>query len=283
MNGSPHDYARLAPDDQEALDALLAAYALGALTTEEAAGVARHLATCPGCRARADAYRATVALLPAACDEVEPSPALRTRLLAAASAERDQAVGDGQPTLGGEPRPAVRPLPALPGRPEPPAPLAWRDPSVRAAQRGTPWRWVLPTAALLLLSIGLGVWSAQLQRDLERQQEVLALYQGARQAWRLSGAGPAAGASGMLVERTAGPPVLLVRDLPSLPTTQAYQVWVIRDGRPQSAGVFPAGAGGQLVEPLAETLEGADAVALTIEPAGGSPGPTGPIVLSASL
>src|SRR5689334_12528097 len=83
MNGAPHDYARLSAADQGALEEVLAAYALGALGEAEARDVAQHVVGCPACRARAADFATTVGLLPAAGEEVEPTPALRTRLRAA--------------------------------------------------------------------------------------------------------------------------------------------------------------------------------------------------------
>jgi anti-sigma-K factor RskA len=165
----------------------------------------------------------------------------------------------------------------------PTEPPATRQVTAGRPARAAAWRWALPTAALLLLSIGLGAWSLQLQRELARQREIVGVIQNARQIWQLGGAGPAAQATGMLVEPATGPPLLLAHDLPALPASQAYQAWVIRDGRPISARVFPPGAGGELLGELSQDVAGASTVAITVEPAGGSAGPTGPIVLAANL
>ncbi len=112
---------------------------------------------------------------------------------------------------------------------------------------------------------------------------MLALYQDARHTWRLAGSGPAAEATATLVEPVAGRPLLVTQGLPNLPASQAYQVWVIRNGQPTSARVFPAGAGGQLVGELEQGLQDVSTVAVTVEPAGGSPAPTSPVVLAANL
>jgi len=277
MNGSAHDYARLTPAEQEVLDEQLAAYALGALSESEVADVARHLAGCAACRQRVAGLASAVALLPLACDEVEPSPGLKGRLLAAAEAERRAAPAPDGPAAPRAWGAASRP----PGQPPPP-PAAWRERRARPAG-GVSWRWALPTAALLLVSIGLGAWSLHLQQEVEGQSDLLARYENARQTWRLAGSGPAAGATATLVEPVSGRPLLVTQALPPLPASEAYQVWVIRDGQPSSAGVFPPGAGGQLLGELDQSLEGASTVAVTVEPAGGSPGPTGPIVLAANL
>jgi anti-sigma-K factor RskA len=279
MNGSAHDYTRLSAAEQAALEEVLAAYALGALGEAETAAVGVHVAACPACRSRAAGFTTTVGLLPEAYDDVEPAPELRSRLLVAVrTARADTATVEPAP-LPTDRRPDRTAAPAAPTE----SPATGRTTGARPPRARPGWRWALPTAALLLLSIGLGAWSMQLQRELERQREIVGIYQNARQLWRLDGAGPAAQATGMLVEPATGPPLLLAHDLPALPASQAYQAWVIRDGRPISARVFPPGAGGELLGELSQDVAGASTVAITVEPAGGSPGPTGPIVLAANL
>ena len=58
------------------------------------------------------------------------------------------------------------------------------------------------------------------------------------------------------------------------------QVWVIADGRPQGAGMLHPRGNEPPMIPLERDLAGAQMVALTVEPMTGSPGPTGPIVMS---
>jgi anti-sigma-K factor RskA len=77
--------------------------------------------------------------------------------------------------------------------------------------------------------------------------------------------------------------MLLLQDLPRQPASRTYQVWVIRDGPPASAAVLPPGADGQQVVELQQDLDGVHTVAVSVEPAGGSPSPTGPIVLAGNL
>jgi anti-sigma-K factor RskA len=60
-------------------------------------------------------------------------------------------------------------------------------------------------------------------------------------------------------------------------------VWVIRNGQPASAAVLRPGAEGQQKVELEQPLSGAQTVAVSVEPAGGSPSPTGPIVLAGNL
>jgi anti-sigma-K factor RskA len=78
---------------------------------------------------------------------------------------------------------------------------------------------------------------------------------------------------------------LYVQGLPQLTSERQYQLWLIKDGARVNGGVFSVGPTGEGVlyvdapVPLA-TYTG---FGVTVEPAGGSPGPTGPRVLAAIL
>ena len=71
--------------------------------------------------------------------------------------------------------------------------------------------------------------------------------------------------------------------LPTLPPEQTYQLWVFVDDEPIDGVVFSAEGGATQIEAVGPPSgAGALKVAVTIEPAGGSPLPTGPIILSGS-
>lgn len=79
--------------------------------------------------------------------------------------------------------------------------------------------------------------------------------------------------------------VLTATRLPDLPRGQTYQVWVLTDGAPISAGLFVPDAEGRAAE-VFETpvsLPAPTGLAVSIEPAGGVPAPTGDIVLLGML
>lgn len=79
--------------------------------------------------------------------------------------------------------------------------------------------------------------------------------------------------------------LLAVLDLPPLPDDRVYQIWLIKGGLRTSGGTFTVDASGygqtvlQLVAPVGEF----DAIGITVEPAGGSSGPTGDQVLVGDL
>lgn len=77
---------------------------------------------------------------------------------------------------------------------------------------------------------------------------------------------------------------LYVDNLPALPPGRTYQIWLLVDGTPVSVGTFDVGADGSARldgEPLPE-FDGSINVAVTEEPAGGVPQPTGAMVLLGS-
>ncbi|MGH7629406.1 MAG: RskA family anti-sigma factor, partial [Gemmatimonadales bacterium] len=73
------------PDDATFRD-LAAAYALGALSPEEARAFEAFLATSPETRREVDEYRETAALLVLGTAEQRPAPGLRARVQAAIAA-----------------------------------------------------------------------------------------------------------------------------------------------------------------------------------------------------
>jgi anti-sigma-K factor RskA len=76
--------------------------------------------------------------------------------------------------------------------------------------------------------------------------------------------------------------VLLVYDLPPPPPGRTYQLWTIEGGKPASAGTFATSDAGRARHAIAthERLGDALFLAVTVEPAGGVPQPTGPIVMA---
>ena len=75
--------------------------------------------------------------------------------------------------------------------------------------------------------------------------------------------------------------VAVLGKLPSPGADHAYQLWVIRDGSPRSAGVLAAGSTG--ATELVSGIRGAQLIGVTREPAGGSRTPTQPLVAQVSL
>ena len=102
----------------------------------------------------------------------------------------------------------------------------------------------------------------------------------------LWGTGGGAKARGMLmVSRSGSQALLLALDLRPLPPDKVYQVWLIKDGRKYSGGYFTvdsSGYGQTLIFPYPSIAE-FEGIGITIEPLGGSSGPTGTSVLKGDL
>jgi len=234
------------------VDELAGAYALGALSPEEEQRVSAHLRTCTAGHRELYELREVAALLPLACEEVEPPPALRHRIM----------------------------LEAI----EPRANVAERGPL-----RSRRWqRYVLPAvaAAALVLAAALGAWNAQLHHQVDNQYQAgrhdelhdlltrgrvlpIAGEQGVRLALVIGDNGQA------YLTGVASPP----------PADKVYEAWVIKNGTPLPAGTFSPSSGstGALSVPLSTPVTGAQQVALTLEPPGGSSRPTGAIIASVNL
>jgi len=228
---------------------LLPAYALGSLEEEEVALVAAHLDSCAACRVELNQYEAVVDLLPAAVPQVAPAAALRDRVMA-------------QTRIGAASQ--LSPI-ALP--------TSWRK---RLSQQWSSlihsrWSPALVLAILLLLAGVVFFWR-QSQTPPAR--------------FELTSTEAAPQASGLLEATADGRRATLsVSGLPPLSPDQQYQLWLIRDGQRASGAVFSVDTDGSAEVPVeaSQPLTDYAAFGITIEPAGGSPGPTGQRVLGYNL
>jgi anti-sigma-K factor RskA len=73
--------------EHEEIENAIAAWVLGATDPDEAEKVATHVEGCATCRATVARLRGVIDAIPLAVEEAEPTPQLRQRILAAASAE----------------------------------------------------------------------------------------------------------------------------------------------------------------------------------------------------
>ncbi len=115
-------------------------------------------------------------------------------------------------------------------------------------------------------------------RSEQRERSRMAAIVGAGDVTRvtLAGLAPAGGARAhVYVSRTSGM-FLVAEGLPDLEANRVYQLWTIVGGQPVSGGVFTREADGraQLVAPPPPGAP--EALAVTVEPSGGVPSPTGP-------
>ncbi|MFF2084710.1 anti-sigma factor domain-containing protein [Nocardia sp. NPDC058176] len=142
-------------------------------------------------------------------------------------------------------------------------------PNELAARRSRRYRWIAAAAAAVAVAVGVGIGigvdrAGQEPGAITAQQVIEA--PGSRE-----GSTTIEGGGEMTVHSSAdlGAAAVSLRGLPTLSADQAYQLWVIPpDGDPRSVQVM---SGDGTVVALASS---ADTLAVTVEPAGGSPGPT---------
>jgi anti-sigma-K factor RskA len=233
---------------------LLPAYALDCLDEEESVLVSDHLAVCADCRIELRSYQTVIDRLALAVPDVDPPANLKRRLM-----DRIQ------------PAPPTLPLQAR---------TSWWEQLTKLMQRTTPV-WGL---ASLLLILALAVSNLWLWQQLSHSQVVTEPR--AMRTITLSGTQVVPQATGLLVVSTDGEHGTLVVDgLPPLDPERQYQLWLIQDGQRTSGGVFSVSQEGygSLWVTSPEPLSRYSAFGITVEPAGGSPGPTGDKVLGGTL
>jgi len=250
----------------ERLEELAALQALGLPSGEESSEFARHLdAGCPICEELLSEFRVAAGALSVGAPARRPRPELRGKILGSVAGSRFERVA------------------AVPSR------------------SGAAW-WLAAAAAVLFV---VALWDdARLRRqreDLRSQTAQLSAELSSTQAEAarrdlrvrvlesddvrilfLGGKDPQPSARAKVFwSEKAKTGMILAGNLAPLPADKQYELWVFAEGKPVAAGVFDADVSGRaLFESKALAgLPAAQNFAVTIEPRGGVPQPTGPIVL----
>jgi anti-sigma-K factor RskA len=214
-----------------------AAYALGALARDERLDFEAHLLECSECEDEARSFASVATALAAAAPPIMPDRRLRSRAL-----EVD--VRQARPP--------------------------------RAPRRLAPW---LVAAASLALAAGLGLQLFRMGREAGRTQSARTVL-GAEDMVRvdLSGQPVAPRAFARAFWSRSRGLIVTASRLPPLPAGRTYQIWIIAGGKPIGAGLLKPDADGA-VEAVFATIPGdyatTAAFAVTLEPEGGVPAPTG--------
>ncbi|WP_421742804.1 anti-sigma factor [Cellulomonas sp.] len=263
---------------------LLGAYALDAVDPDERAAVEQLVATDPDAAAELAQLSAVAATLGDAVAG-EPPAALRASVLAAIAD-----VPQLGPLTG--PRHAVTDAPAGSASPEGPAasdaaaPLDAPAPGVtNLADRRRPsrTRWLAVAAAVVVgaaVPTALAVQQSQRAHEAEQQQQALADLLTDPSAVVVHGDVTGGGAATAIL--TDDRALFSATGLPDPGDDKAYQLWIVDADGAASAGVLADDAGA--VRQLADDFSAGDALAITVEPAGGSTQPTTDplVVLSAT-
>ncbi|MEE9288409.1 MAG: anti-sigma factor [Bacteroidota bacterium] len=253
-----------------------AAYVLGALDEKERGEFKRRLEELgPEHQTEVEELRAVASLLPTALRKKEPSSRVRERIMGVVREEMRRAPESIR----------YKPTAAIP-RPR----VFW---GLRVGV----------VSAAIVFAISLGIWVnsllqtidqqsvqiTELKNESDRQQEILALFQSSQvNIVIMNGLGPSPQGHGKVMwDPTLKKAILYITNLPTTPANKDYQLWQIVDNKPVSAGVFSLSAEGKgyfKVEPIAVSeAQQVNAFAVTLEPKGGVPQPTGEMYLLGSL
>jgi len=241
-------------------------YALGVLEGDELRGIESHVKSCATCAEKVAEARGRVALLALSAEPQEPSLEVRQRLMEKVRAEANPA---GSASVAARTEPS----------------------------RSSLWNFAWGALAVALAVFALYLWNANksLQDELTRQEAAtraqVALVERARAiaallsspqtvTVNLAPKSPLATLPGRVMYNSQQGSLIYAGTLPQLGAGKSYELWVIPEsGNPIPAGVFSAEANGDanVVLPKIPTGVAAKAFAVTIEPAGGTAAPTGPM------
>jgi anti-sigma-K factor RskA len=128
-----------------------------------------------------------------------------------------------------------------------------------------------------VIALILGAFLVNENRSLEQRKKVVAaLLRHERDGLDLQGS---AGAVAKVVPTDSGS-MFVASGLHEAPADHTYQLWLIKNGTPVSAGTFTIKGGLAVLESSLQ-LDGYEQAAVTVEPAGGSQQPTTqPIITS---
>ncbi len=264
----------MTPTEHDELREQAELYVLGALTPEDRAAFEAHVTSCSDCASIVKSFSPVTDALAHATPQHEPPDALRARVF---------------DSVGGLPARVVSMRP-------PDAPV--RSPSI------LPW---LAAAASLVMAVALGVYAAnlrarigalesRLQEASERaaagerqlaglrrvaddaQSQLAVLAAPDLQRIDLAGQPRAPQAAARAFWSRSRGLVFTASNLPSLPAGKTYQLWVLtKQPAPISAGLFKPDQQGRVAAVFSTPpdLPQPLGMAVTIEPDGGVPAPTG--------
>ena len=221
--------------------ALSGAFVLDALDDRERASFTRHMESCDSCSLEVAELRETAARL---ADDVwsVPPPRMREAVLARVAATR-------------------------------------QEPPLRRTRAPRPhrqsWRHRTTMALVAASMVGLASLSGVLivrdrQADIQQRRIDAILYapDAALRSSPLSDGGHLT----VIMSPSHNAAVVMLGQAQPFDKNHAYQAWKLKGGQATSAGVMPAGKGDATL--YVDGLTGSEAIAVSLEPAGGSPQPT---------
>ena len=228
---------------------MLPAYALGCLDEEESVMVSEHIEICAKCNGQFLEYRSTVDAMAYGAPVVSPSDSLKQKLM-----QRIQITAEK--TSVSQPAIKHRKLKSL-----------WQSLSPA---------WAFASLALIvsLTVVNLLQWNHTQNLQKETAVELLIL--------KMKGTPKAPKGDGtFIISQNRKKGVLVASDLPIPEENQQYQLWMKKNGRQVSGGVFSVTPTGYAVVEIQsrEALSNFRSFEITLEPVGGSPTPSDYIVM----
>lgn len=256
-------------------------YVAGLCSEEDKRVFELHLPTCDGCRQELEDLNIVWEALPANMEMIEPPKDLKQQVMKSVRAADAETEG-GAGAISG-----LRPFRAAAERVRHPFGAAFErarrpSPARETNQKRLP-RGMKPMIALLTAAVSaivlLSVWNAQLRREhaadpLPVEQALSVSASSIKQLVSLKSQSPASeGSSGVACIVDNGQSRQFVVYLFGAPPTlgeEAYQVWLIKNGKRTSAGTFRVGNAERGIGLLAMPIQGKqldfDAIGITLEP-----------------
>lgn len=245
---------------------------LGVLEDAEREGIELHVAACAACERKLAEARGRIALLALTAEPQTPPAAVKQRLMEQIRAERVPRSNTSRDRT------------VSPSRAER-EPARW-------------WTAVWATAAFALAACAVILWianarlgdevnelestAAKQAAQLERTRAIAALLTSPQTVTvTLAPKTPNATQPGRVMYNQRQGALIYAGNLPPLAADKSYELWLIpQSGNPIPAGVFAAQPNGEagMVMPKIPVGVSAKAFAVTVEPAGGAPQPTGAMV-----
>jgi len=260
------------------IEELLPFYVLDALTDEERELVESYLAEHPEARQQMNDLHSAASALPYGISPVEPPRRVKKALMARVTADAEARARSSAHTSRQPSRPLLR--------------VMRGENILRTFTLG------IATLAIVWVII-LNTKISQLQNEIAALNDTLAAQSNSLEqiianlpksppviTVSLKGTDAQPDAHGQLIadpkEQTA---VLVISGLPKLEPNRTYQVWLISGGGPVSAGLLSIDENGQgvLIVTSPESIGSFNSLGISVEPEGGSPQPTGEIVVLSDI
>ncbi len=274
--------------------------ALNALDEQERAEFDVHLSDCAFCEAELVGFSETAARLGSAL--AEPAPAsMRAGVMAMVAVTRQlppeiphASDGDTHRALGSadsEP-PSYRPVAPSDVVSEPlttpvsipyPAPEKLASVTDLSTRRRFSGRLLLAAAAVVAVAVAGAAIFLNTSKPAQVADPLLQCVTTAADRTQVTAAQGSVGTSDVTLSASCGAALVQLTNVPAAPAGHTYQLWVVAGTVPRSVGTMNPDSTGTMPDTIAPLHVGDTAIGVTVEPTGGSPVPTLPMVVQVPL